>query len=257
MTTEYHPGIPSHAHIEAATRLGLLWQQERAERRRWVFEMREGEIWCDFSSPNWPFDALTPLSSELAMTATEANRSSYRPIRPNGTPVDWEMLDAEVARVAGAADAAQPQGFRADLWRRIRQHFLGDFDYVPDVQLSDVETIDDRGCLFKADAANRARHHWLWTPNPTRADILTRWIVYRELKPLYDLVDGATGEAAMPVDVEAEWHRVTGAHNAHTGWVLRRQAGTLSAWLDGRECNRNLGIGATWASRSGSYAVLD
>ncbi len=30
MTTEYRPGIPSHAHVEAAERLGLLWHREGA-----------------------------------------------------------------------------------------------------------------------------------------------------------------------------------------------------------------------------------
>lgn len=79
------------------------------------------------------------------------------------------VLDAEAARVvqpatvtptASSTSTTQPQGFRADLWRRIQQ------------------------------LRQRAS-----------ADILTRWTVYQELKPLYDLVDGAQGEAAMPRDV--------------------------------------------------------
>ena len=36
-------------------------------------------------------------------------------------------------------------------------------------------------------------------------DIRARWAVYQELKPLYDIVDGAQVEVTMPRDVEAAW----------------------------------------------------
>jgi hypothetical protein len=78
MGTEYRRGIPSIAHIEAATRLGLLWAR------------------------------TSPLLDREA--------ADYRPIRTDGTLVDWAVLDAEAARVQAPA-AAQPEPRRfADVW---------------------------------------------------------------------------------------------------------------------------------------------
>jgi hypothetical protein len=77
MSTEYRRGIPSVAHIEAATRLGLLWAR------------------------------TSPLLDREAL---------YRPICTDGTLVDWAVLDAEAARVQAPA-AAQPEPRRfADVW---------------------------------------------------------------------------------------------------------------------------------------------
>ena len=58
----------------------------------------------------------------------------------------------------------------------------------------------------------------------TQTDILARWAVYQELKPLYDIVDGAVGEVAMPRDVLEEYGRQVNAPNMspHT-WVLGRE----------------------------------
>lgn len=221
MTTEYRPGIPSHAHIEAATRLGFEWRRDAHTRSEIFTRFRyvDGQIHSNFAGYSRLNDYLTPASGD-------EHTFSYRPIRPDGTPVDWETLDAEVARVAGPA---QPQGFRADLWRRTCRHFVGDdFDRIDGAQLSDVAAIDTRGCLFKADAAHRANEYWSWTSRPTRTDVLTRWAIYQELKPLYDLVDGAMGEAAMPRDVEAEWDRQSlgSAYSSETDgdWVFGRDS---------------------------------
>lgn len=192
MTTEYRRNIPSVAHVEAAKRLGLLWEDDARNFLNW----------------NRDLDHLFP-------------RFSYRPIRPDGTPIDWEVLDAEVARVAEAAGTVQPQGFRADLWRRICRHFIrADEDRVSRRHISDVETIERRGCLFRDGDG----WQWLEDEGPTRTDILARWAVYQELKPLYDLVDGAMGEAAMPADVEAEWSRQGDCSNVPTSedWILKR-----------------------------------
>jgi hypothetical protein len=92
--------------------------------------------------------------------------------------------------------------------------------------LTEISSIDDVGIHSP---------HWQWgwgtadREAPTRqnrADILTRWTVYQELKPLYDLVDGAQGEAAMPRDViRAWWDRAppTDTGNDHCPWTLRRE----------------------------------
>jgi hypothetical protein len=109
MSTEYRRGIPSTAHVEAATRLGLLWQSEVD--RVWILQVEHGRIvseWseisdlADIARITWP-----ARLEELGYHAME-----YRPIRPDGTPVDWEVLDQEVpvaprVRIAGRVPAAQ------------------------------------------------------------------------------------------------------------------------------------------------------
>ena len=114
MSTEYRTGIPSHAHIKAAERLGLLWHANGGFYHRFRGDVDQIEVQFALaadviSNGNWD-----PLDRDI-------RNLSYRPIRPDGTSVDWETLDAEVARVAGAAGTVQPRGFRADLWRRICQ----------------------------------------------------------------------------------------------------------------------------------------
>jgi len=170
MGTEYRRGIPGIAHVEAATRLGLLWEADD----RWLHEFR-------FQNENVEvryFQVYSPVSNDTGWEApdTAIRRLNYRPIRPDYTPVDWEVLDQEAARVG---QREQPRGFRATLF-----------------------------------GTGRA------------ADFLARWTVYQELKPLYDLVDGAQGEAAMPRDVEAEWDRQAGAAEVQTDgdWSLYRNA---------------------------------
>ena len=97
MSTEYRRGIPSREHIEAATRLGLEWERTG---QRWRFAIRNGEVWCDFLSHSMGWDSdLDLLDGGRIIARADAEAQSYRPIRTDGTPVDWEVLDAEVARV--------------------------------------------------------------------------------------------------------------------------------------------------------------
>ena len=193
MSTEYRRGIPSTAHVEAATRLGLLWQTRSGT----GYRRRD------------PAPTAQP---------TEQNRS-YRPIHPYGTPVDWEVLDQEVARVgqpqtmacnltAPAAPTTLPQGFRADLWARLNEWVTANWLNT----LGDIRVINDRGI-----SGHSKRYSWDELGLDTAADeadrqaLSARWTVYQELKPLYDIVDGTQGEVAMPRDVEAEWDRQAGA----------------------------------------------
>jgi hypothetical protein len=146
--------------------------------------------------------------------------ASFRPIRPDGTPVDWEVLDQEVARVG---QQGQPQGFRADLWRRIRSWITS--TYLPNI--ASIAYINDFGIVGQTRG-----YSWdtlgldTQTNEADRQALIARWTVYQELKPLYDLVDGAQGEAAMPRDVEAEWDRQAGVAEVRTDgdWSLYRNA---------------------------------
>jgi len=203
MSTEYRRGIPSTAHVEAATRLGLLW----------------------LGSDMW-----------------------FRPIRPDGTPVDWEVLDQEVARVGQQGQpqtmacnltaSARSQGFRADLWVRLNEWITANWLNT----LGDIETINDRGIT---GIGYDRRYSWDELGLDTAADeadrqaLIARWTVYQELKPLYDLVDGAQGEAAMPRDVVTEWARqARGGENIRPDWALVRTAKGLL----GRTTNQQGGI---------------
>lgn len=242
MSIEYRRGIPSTAHVEAATRLGLEWEEVRPRRspRRWRFQIRDGELWCDFWSDvsGWDRD-LEPLSSGRIADRTDVEHYTFRPIRPDGTLVDWEVLDQEVARVglqgqpatatsaASTAQTTQPQGFRADLWRRMCQNFLSRDEC--ELSLSMVEELGDNE-FFRFSNGDRLGITQDSRPGYTRTDILTRWTVYQELKPLYDLVDGAQGEAAMPRDVEAEWYARGGSDlPVRDGWRLSRDCGEIVA----------------------------
>lgn len=217
MSTEYRRGIPSVAHVQAATRLGLLWHRESATAdHRTQFAIRvDGDVGSDFGR----YFGRSPDD----LTATEGTiwpyeeRYSYRPIRPDGTPVDWEVLDQEVARVG---QQGQPQGFRADLWSRICIHFSASMldRSIKDVVIADAaEGLIVQGRRWSWNtvthgATGRVAPEAFERATRQRTDILTRWTVYQELRPLYDLVDGAQGEAAMPRDVEAEWATIsTGA----------------------------------------------
>ena len=403
MGTEYRHGIPSVAHIEAATRLGLDWH--RLEGRTWRFEMRNGEIFGD-SNPHRTY--LPYLQSAVGW-----QNSQLRPIRTDGTTVDWGVLDAEVARVqrgpqcedcegtgrvygathdgsrtcsecngrgyalrpeavaqpaqpqprptvqtqpaqpevrrhggieprrfadvrpdrhgwrwwrectrsgslserfetrdgrcrwmsahseawfddrqnpglyrrtviptdeqgnpvfwesiaqpatvahqhewvydglggghngqyyhncaCGERDwfaepirravapppttaSTQPQGFRADLWRRMLRSFFGD-------RLSEVDnglrlagiTAREHDRMFRFDNGGMLVLSGMSDVGYTDADILARWAVYQELKPLYDIVDGAQGEAPMPEDTILELAR-------RSGWETYPRKATL------------------------------
>ena len=226
MSTEYRRGIPSVAHIEAATRLGLLW-------------------------------ARTGLLLDREALA------DYRPIRADGTLVDWAVLDAEVARVQATAQPeprrfvdvrpdrhgviptdeqgnpvsweriaqptptaapAQPQGFRADLWQRMLRSFFGD-------RLSEIDTnglglagitAREHDRMFRFDNNSMLVLSGMSDAGYTDADILARWAVYQELKPLYDLVAGAQGEAPMPEDAILELARRSGWETYPREALLRR-----------------------------------
>ena len=308
MSTEYRRGIPSAAHVEAASRLGLEWEETRwtrSESRRWRFEMRDGELWCDFMGDVSGWGELETLSGGRIADRVDVERYSFRPIHTDGTPVDWEVLDAEVARAQrgevsgplvacnltaaetpeprsfadvrpdrhgwrwwqaqpaprndalhnvsevhrriyvqdgayrwvhwtdtglhsflpenwldrtviptdeqgnpvswdsiGQPAGAQPQGFRADLWRQMCQNFIA--ADVGRLRFQDITELRENVFHFAAGYVQYLTDDT--RPGFTRADILARWAIYQELKPLYDIVDGAQGEATMPRDVEAEWH---------------------------------------------------
>ena len=134
MSTEYRTGIPSHAHIKAAERLGLLWHANGGFYHRFRGDVDQIEVQFALaadviSNGNWD-----PLDRDI-------HNLSYRPIRPDGTSVDWETLDAEVARVAGAAGTVQPQGFRTDLWQVLSSHLASGNG----CRLSDTVRLDWRG----------------------------------------------------------------------------------------------------------------
>ena len=126
MTTEHRRGIPSVAHVEAAMRLGLEWHRQGCDdEHRTVFLARAGVVLSDYGLHPSQRDRTATISSVDAWERQHA----YRPIRTDGTPVDWEVLDAEVARVAQPAGASpEPRSF-ADVrpdrhgwrwWRIIR-----------------------------------------------------------------------------------------------------------------------------------------
>ena len=226
MSTEYRRGIPSVAHVEAATRLGLLWgatYEGIPSSYIWRFVVQHNEI-------------LSVYHDRTSQICEEERNYAYRPIRTDGTPVDWEVLDAEVARAVQpatvtpttpATPTTQPRGFRADLWRRICEHF----QLFWTRSLSEVIAIDVGGDIILSGS-----QPWSWNgapgTNQSRTDILTRWAIYQELKPLYDLVDGAQGEVAMPRDVELAWaYCVAPSAPFAEGWFLFRDESGLRARL--------------------------
>jgi hypothetical protein len=194
--------------------LGLLWRAEDSFYHR--FRVNSEAIEVQFS-----LDRETLNTQRWYQLDADIRRLPFRPILPDGTLVDWEVLDQEVARAgqrgqpatvtptASAVPTTQPQGFRADLFRRIASHF----DLVIRDVVGDFVTriVSVRGLVdINAVGIHAEDYLWGWgttstpVPSSVRTDILARWTTYQELKPLYDLVDGAQGEAAMPRDVEAE-----------------------------------------------------
>lgn len=96
MSTEYRRGIPGTAHVEAATRLGLLWRGSDEWLHRFRNQNGQIEVWY-FEDPNETPDWEAP---DFAIEDLD-----FRPICPDGTPVDWEVLDQEVARGIHAGNA--------------------------------------------------------------------------------------------------------------------------------------------------------
>lgn len=120
MGTEYRHGIPSVAHIEAATRLGLLWMRLR-------FQDDFAVVNFGISEDNGIVSRYIPLNDASAETLSEVisrhrrlgdpqidalpfeQDAGYRPIRTDGTPVDWNVLDAEAQYANMLAAQAPPQ----------------------------------------------------------------------------------------------------------------------------------------------------
>ena len=120
MGTEYRRGIPSVAHIEAAARLSLLWMRLR-------FQDYFAVVNFGISEDNGVVSRYIPLNDASAETLSEVisrhrrlgdpqiatlpfeQDASYRPIRTDGTLVDWAVLDAEVQYTNMPAAQAQPE----------------------------------------------------------------------------------------------------------------------------------------------------
>lgn len=114
----------------------------------------------------------------------------------------WGSREDEVF-VAGdgvaTRPATNPQGFRADLWQRICDHCVSPGYQAQIVRFNQITEINDSGVAFAEG------QFWNWTSNPGQADILARWTVYQQLKPLYDIVDGDEGTVPVPQDVIYRW----------------------------------------------------
>ena len=260
MGTEYRRGIPSVAHIEAATRLGLLWHRRgRDAEHRTRFVVENGQVLSDYGEEGDQLLALGPVTNN-------ERHYAYYCIRTDGTLVDWNVLDAEaqyanmpvaqpqpepccfvdvrldwygvisideqgnpvswerIAQPTPTAAPAQPQGFRADLWQRMLRSFFGD-------RLSEVDTTGlrlaritarEHDRMFYFDNGDALLLSGMSDAGYTDADILARWAVYQELKPLYDLVAGAQGEAPMPEDAILELARRSGWETYPREALLRR-----------------------------------
>jgi len=114
-----------------------------------------------------------------------------------------EVFVETIGQQGDSVEAAQ-QGFRADLWRRICQNTMS------------------------RESPRRRRR------------TLECWRVYQELKPLYDIVDGAMGSAPMPLDIESEWTRQLGQTETDGDWfIFRTNHGLFAA--EGPE-RRNLNL---------------
>ena len=195
MGTEYRRGIPSVAHIEAATRLGLVWhRQGHSEDIVTVFKVAPDGVRSNYGT-------RTILEENSFLPLHRQERSMYyRPIRTDGTLVDWNVLDAEAqyANMPVAQPQPEPRRF---------------VDVRP----------DRHGVIPTDEQGNPVSWESIAQPAPaTDADILARWAVYQELKPLYDLVAGAQGEAAMPEDAILELARRSGWETYPREALLRR-----------------------------------
>lgn len=222
---EYRQGIPNHVHIEAATRLGLLWQRQGYSSRT-LFRLVNGVVHSDFGS-NPTEDSAGPLF-------IYERQGHYRPVRANGTPVAWSVLDAAASLAASPTTTSRPQltGFRADLWRRICMWHLG--REWPDRMFREISVLTDEMVSFVQPGVGGPG--WYWSrrrPEATeeaKRDIIARWQVYQALMPLYDIVDGTAGEVPMPLDVVAEWYRQARTEYQSGPYVLRRTVGIIVAY---------------------------
>ena len=195
------------------------------------YTLKELRNWTDQLIAEWGEDAFfcgtdliraaTPeeVTAELKRQADLAK--SKRKVDEAQERAQYEALRAKFEGQP-KPPTTQPQGFRADLWARINRHFtLERVSALIEIQSIDSVCIRTRNWQWGWGTADRE------TPTQQqRADILTRWTVYQGLKPLYDLVDGAQGEAAMPRDVvRAWWDRAppTDCGNDHCPWSLRRE----------------------------------
>lgn len=114
-----------------------------------------------------------------------------------------EVFVETIGQQGDSVEAAQ-QGFRADLWRRICQNTMS----REDLDSSDPRSLGNATSLENNLLRFAGGYHLRILPDRRSgfrsSDIATRWRVYQDLKPLYDIVDGATGSAPMPLDIESE-----------------------------------------------------
>lgn len=185
------------------------------------------------------------------------------PTDEQGNPVSWERIEQPAP--TAAPSQPQPQGFRADLWRRMLRSFFGDGPVdTRGLSLSGI-TARENDRMFRFDNGSLLFNNGsllalagMSEAGYTDADILARWAVYQELKPLYDLVDGAQGEVPIPEDAILELARRSDWETYPREALLRR-----TDELQIRETGAvALARGWTWSSDDDSTcgnfaAVLD
>ena len=76
------------------------------------------------------------------VTSTQPEPRRFADVRP-----DQHGAPTVTGRVAGAAGTVQPQGFRADLWRRICRHFTGR-EICNVVSFEQIVSLNDTACHF-------------------------------------------------------------------------------------------------------------
>mgnify|MGYP000520621731 CR=1 FL=1 len=150
-----------------------------------------------------------------------------------------EVFVETIGQQGDSVEAAQ-QGFRADLWRRICQNTMS----REDLDSSDPRSLGNATSLENNLLRFAGGYHLRILPDRRSgfrsSDIATRWRVYQELKPLYDIVDGAMGSAPMPLDIESEWTRQLGQTETDGDWfIFRTNHGLFAA--EGPE-RRNLNL---------------
>lgn len=181
------------ATIPARTTPHSLGDQPGVQYHFWFPNGHGASVVTDWSQGGWEMQPLRGNSLDSAVNAAE------EPLRGLGY-VDVERRLEELRR-QGSVATSQPQGFRGDLWRRMLSHFFSLPHHNAEALFS-IDRLDNAGVHFGNHGA-----WWCWTERPGRSDIEARWRVYQDLKPLYDIVDGAVASALMPEDVEREWNR--------------------------------------------------
>lgn len=218
------------------------------------FETQAGRCrWMSAHSEAWFDDRQNP----------GLYRRTVIPTDEQGNPVSWDSIEQPAP--TAAPSQPQPQGFRADLWRRMLRSFFGDgLVDTRGLSLSGI-TARENDRMFRFDNGSLLFNNGsllalagMSEAGYTDADILARWAVYQELKPLYDLVDGAQGEVPIPEDAILELARRSDWETYPREALLRR-----TDELQIRETGAvALARGWTWSSDDDSTcgnfaAVLD